>query len=180
MIELEVKVLNIDIDKVVSLLEDKNAKKISEEQQVNIVLDSPDCYVKNKVNGYIRIRSYVNSMNGESKSLLTLKKKIEEVGIRKNLEIETEISDVEATIDILSELGLVVLYKNSKKRISYLYSDVRFDIDCWDEELGIKPYLEIEVKSKERLEEIIEEFGFDRKLVSTKSFKELIEEKDDK
>ena len=178
--ELEVKVLTIDIDDIISKLESKGADKVAEEIQLNTVLDTKDYYIETHINGYLRIRSLVNTLTREKKSVLTLKKKISDKNVRESIEIETEINDHESMIRIMEELGLTVLYENTKKRTSYLYNDVRFDIDIWDEELGIKPYLEIEVPSEERLEQIINEFDIDRKYVSTKSIKELLEERDGK
>lgn len=180
MMELEVKLLNVDLDKIEKLLISKGAKLFAEENQLNRIIDTEDNKIRTSVPGYMRIRSYKDFISGEQKNLLTLKVKHITPGIRSYEEIETEISDVESTVSIFEHLGYKIINQNAKHRKSYSYEDVRFDLDEWDEEMGLNPYLEIEVPYKERLDEIIEEFGFDRKNISTKSIRDIVSEQNEK
>lgn len=176
MMEKEVKLLDVNVEDMEKLLLEKGAVLFSDENQLNRILDTSDNKIRQTLPGYLRIRSSVNLMNGETHTFLTLKKKHFVEGLRVYEETETEISDINSTIAIFENLGYKVVNQNEKKRKSFKYQDVRFDLDVWDEEMKLNPYLEIEVPSRERLEEIIEEFGFDRKKISTKSIRDIVSE----
>ena len=70
-------------------------------------------------------------------------------------------------------LGIIPEKIDYKERDSYLYKDARFDFDEYDKETFDRPYLEIEVKSDEKLEELIKEFNIERKNITTKNINEL-------
>ena len=76
-------------------------------------------------------------------------------------------------------LGVSVIELNYKIRDSYLYKDARFDFDELDKKTFDVPYLEIEVKDDEKLEEIIKEFNIERKNITTKNITELRKNKDE-
>ena len=174
--ELEVKVLNIDVTEWAAKLEAKGAVKLSEERQKNFIFDLPrDCLA-----GYLRIRSYHDVFHGEKKSLLTLKKKIKHETLREHMEIETEISDPDAMYEILRELGYAAKHINIKDRISYTFRGARFDLDTWEEAVGLPPYMEIEVESEAHLEELIQELNIDREWITNRSIRDFLEEKDAK
>ena len=60
-----------------------------------------------------------------------------------------------------------------KHRRSYMYENIMFEIDTWDEKTYSKPYLEIEVTSDEELEKAINLLSLDRNQITTKSIDEL-------
>lgn len=172
--ELEIKVLNIDIPEWAAKLESKGAVKLSEEHQRNFIFDLHRDFFA----GYLRIRTYHDVLHEETKSVLTLKKRMKNETLREHVEIETEISDPEAMYQILQELGYTAKHINVKDRISYSFRGARFDLDTWEESVGLPPYMEIEVKSEAHLEELIVELDIDRDWITNRSIRDFLEEKD--
>ncbi|GFN34562.1 class IV adenylate cyclase [Tepidimicrobium xylanilyticum] len=174
--EIEVKVLNIDLQYMENRLKEMGAKLIAIEDQKNFVIDSKDKYIERELNSYLRIRENKNLITDETNIYLTLKKNVCVKGSRKNIEITTRIEDIESMLSILKDLKYGVVAKGHKLRKSYLYENIRFDLDQWDEETYPYPYMEIEVHNEEDLEKAIELLNIDRKNISTKSIIELKEE----
>lgn len=174
--ELEIKVLNIDISEWTVKLESKGAVKLSEEHQKNYIFDLHKDYFS----GYLRIRTYHDTLNNETKSVLTLKKRIKNEKLREHFEIETQINDPDAMFLILQELGYSPKHINVKDRISYSFRGARFDLDTWEESVGLPPYMEIEVDSEAHLEELIRELNIDRAWITNQSIRDFLEEKDGK
>jgi adenylate cyclase, class 2 len=87
---------------------------------------------------------------------LTLKKNISTKDLRDNIEYTTEIEDRESMLKILNELG--------------------FDFDTWDEKTYPYPYMEIEVDSRKKLNEITSLLEIPQENVSFKSIVELRKE----
>lgn len=175
--EIEVKVLNIDKDEIERKLINLGAKLVKDEDQVNMRFDTIDNYLKKNCNGYLRIRKTKNYINGKSTNTLTLKKNISRNNCRINEEIETEISNVEEMIKILNELNYIMKAPADKHRRSYIYDDILFEIDEWDKKVYAKPYLEIEVKHEEKLEQAIKLLDIDRRNITVKPIEELIKGK---
>ena len=174
--EIEVKILNIDLDEMEKRLIDIGAKLISKEYQVNTIFDSKDNYIENNLNSYLRIRETKNLLNHEIKVNLTLKKNISKDSMRQNIETTTEINNKQSMIYILRDLGYEITNKGYKNRTSYIYENIRFDLDQWDKETYPNPYMEIEVEREEDLEKAINLLKIDRNNISTKSIIELKEE----
>lgn len=171
--ELEVKVLNINKDEIISKLEKIGAIRIKNEYQVNIIFDNDKRDIFNKHNGYLRLRETKNLDTGEKKFIFTLKKTISKDNVRENIEYDTIIENDDALIKILSHLNLKIKHKGTKERISYKYDDILFEIDTWNKDTYPKPYLEIEVKDKKDLEKAIDLLDLDKDNVTTKSLKQL-------
>lgn len=174
--EIEVKILNVDLDEMEKRLVDIGAKLISKEYQINIIFDSRDNYIENNLNSYLRIRETKNLLTDEVKVNLTLKKNISKDGARENLEVTTEIDDKQSMIYILKDLKYEVIEEGYKNRISYIYENIRFDLDKWDKNTYPYPYMEIEVEKKEDLEKASNLLNIDKDNISTKSIMELKEE----
>lgn len=174
--EIEVKILNVDLDEMEKRLVDIGAKLISKEYQINIIFDSKDNYIENNLNSYLRIRETKNLLTNEVKVNLTLKKNISKDGARENLEVTTEIDDKQSMIYILKDLKYEVIEEGYKNRISYIYENIRFDLDKWDKNTYPYPYMEIEVEKKEDLEKASNLLNIDKDNISTKSIMELKEE----
>ena len=171
--EREVKVLNIDKEEIERKLINLGAVLIKDEEQINIRFDTEDNFLKNIHKSYLRVRITKNLLNGEIKNTLTFKKSVSRDKIRVNEEIETEISNSDETIKILQLLGYYKKRPGFKHRRSYLYDNINFEIDTWDEDTYPKPYLEIEVSTDEELEKAIDLLQLDRNQISTKSIDEL-------
>ncbi|SHH22203.1 adenylate cyclase, class 2 [Caloranaerobacter azorensis DSM 13643] len=171
--ELEVKVLDIDKDEIEKRLKEVGAKLISREYQINTIFDTEDRAIKNKQNGYLRIREKRDLDKGSVSYIFTLKKNISRDGVRENLEIETKIENKEALIRILESLNLKIVHEGTKERIKYKYEDITFDIDTWDNETYPYTYLEIEVKQKDDLQRAIRLLNLDESKVTLKSLAQL-------
>lgn len=177
MLELEVKVLNIDADEMEKKLQDLGAVLIGKKSQVNTVYDTDD----RKISGgdsrsYMRIREELDNLNGGQSSTLTMKQLVESHGLRKSKETNVRISSKDDMEFIMSQLGVKTINVGKKERTSYVYEDIRFDIDIWDKETYPHPYMEIEVKCREDLEKAKLLLGISDENVSTKSIKELRKE----
>lgn len=72
-------------------------------------------------------------------------------------EIEIIVDDFEKTNLLLNKLGFMPRNYQENKRISYLLDDVEIEIDFWP---LIPPYLEIEGKSKEKVEKVLNLLNF--------------------
>lgn len=171
--EREVKVLNIDKDEIEKKLKGMGAILLKDEDQTNIRFDTEDNYLKKTYNGYLRLRITKNNLNQEIKNTLTFKKNISRDSLRVNEETETEVSNWEEAVKILQILGYNKKRPGYKHRKSYLYDNIVFEIDTWDEETYPKPYLEIEMTDEEDLERAIELLQLDREQITSKPIDEL-------
>jgi adenylate cyclase class 2 len=171
--EREVKVLNIDKEEIEKKLIDIGAVLVKDENQINYRFDTDDYYLKKIHNGYLRIRIIKNNLSGKTKSTMTFKRSIKRDSLRVNEEIDTDLSDWESASKIIELLGYKRKRPGYKHRRSYIYDDILFEIDTWDEQTYGKPYLEIEVNSDEELEKAIIILNLDRSQITTKSIDEL-------
>jgi adenylate cyclase, class 2 len=174
--ELEVKILNMDFDKLEKKILDLGGNLIAEENQINTLIDSNKKPIKSYSNSYLRIRETENILNKDKKIELTLKKNISTEGLRDNIEYTTEIKDRESMLKILNELGLDFNEIGYKKRKSYTLKGARFDFDTWDDRTYPYPYMEIEVDSRKRLNEITSLLEIPQENISFKSIVELKKE----
>jgi len=173
--EKEVKVLNIDKEKIEKKLIKIDSKLVKDEFQYNYIFDKEDRYLKNEHQGYLRIRR-TTADNKNEKIELTLKRNISKENIRENIENNLNIDNVEEGIKILGILGYKLIHKGIKHRKSYKYEGILFEIDTWDKETYPYTYLEIEVEKEENLEKALELLDIDKKNITKKSIEELREE----
>ncbi len=171
--ELEVKVLNIDKEEIEKKLIAIGAVLVKDENQINYRFDTDDYYLKKTYDGYLRIRITDDILSGESTSTMTFKKNIKRDSLRINEEINTDLSNWENAAKIIGLLGYKQKRPGYKHRRSYMYENILFEIDTWDEETYAKPYLEIEVSSSEELEKAIRILNLDRSQITSKSIDEL-------
>ncbi|NBI05833.1 class IV adenylate cyclase [Senegalia massiliensis] len=171
--ELEVKVLGIDKEKIINKLEKIGAKKIKDEKQKNIILDTKDKRVENDYNGYLRIRTTKQNINNNCVEKVTLKTILSDKEYRENKEIEVRIDNSENMFKIFEMLGLVTSYIGYKERISYEFKGILFEIDTWDKDTYPETYMEIEIKNKKDLDRAIELLELDKSQITTKSITEL-------
>lgn len=171
--EREVKVLNIDKEEIEKKLIDIGAVLVKDENQINYRFDTDDYLLKKTYNGYLRIRITKSNLSGETKSTMTLKRNIKRDSVRVNEEIDTDLSDWESAAKIIELLGYKQKRPGYKHRRSYMYENILFEIDTWDEQTYAKPYLEIEVTTEEELEKAINMINLDRSQITTKTIDEL-------
>jgi adenylate cyclase class 2 len=145
--EFEAKILEINVDELISKLNALGAKKIGEKMQKRFVYD----FNPKKENSWIRLRT-----NG-AKTTLTIKE-IQNDNIDGTRELEISVDDFEKANLILEKLGYVTKGYQENKRISYILDDVEIEIDFWPQ---IPPYIEIQGKSIAEVERIIKQLGFE-------------------
>lgn len=173
--ELEVKVLVDDIEKLRKYACLKGARLIGHENQNNIVINSSE-FPLIEDGSYLRIREIEDLLTKENRSEFTFKKKIKSEGIKENLEYTINFDDTKNLLSILKNIKLDKFIVGQKERYSYSFLCGRLDFDYWDKNTYPKPYLEIEVKNEEDLEDIIKSLDIDKKQITTKSIKELQDE----
>ncbi|MFH1316816.1 MAG: CYTH domain-containing protein [Candidatus Woesearchaeota archaeon] len=86
-------------------------------------------------------------------------------------EIETEVSDFDDTHNILLSIGLIPYLDYNKKRTSYKFKKILFEIDEYE---YIPPCLEIEAPSIEIINEMVERLEFDKDKVKSWSGSDLL------
>lgn len=151
--EYEVRVLEIDKEKIIQKLEQLGATKIADyDYKRRIYNFNPATYQK-----WIRLRT-----DGK-KTTLTIKK-LENLEIDGTKEMEIEVSDFEETNLILNELGYVSHSYQENKRTRYILNDVEIDIDSWP---YIPPYLEIEGKDEKTVIDMLKLLEVDEEKITT-------------
>jgi len=152
--EIEVKILDIDKNKVIKRLEELGARKTFEGDVHASYFDFPDKRL-DKNDSFLRLRKKGDIVE------LTFKKLISREKAKIMQEDEVVVNDFENMIKILKDLGLVELRNEAKKhRVSYELEKVHFEIDSPDD---IPAYLEIEAPDLEKLENAVEKVGFSMK-----------------
>lgn len=175
-IELEVKVLGVDIKEIEEEVKNQGGRLLAEEEQVNTLIDSSKRPIKSYLDAYFRIRETRDLVNSKSTTTLTLKKNIALEGIRKNEELNTDIEDKDIMLQILKDLGFDKIEVGYKHRKSYEFMGARIDFDTWDEKTYPYPYIEIEVTDKKDLAKITSSLNIPQEKISTKSINELRQE----
>lgn len=151
--EYEVRVLEIDKERLEKELIDLGAKKVSDyDYRRKIYNFNPKDDKK-----WIRLRT-----DGK-KTTLTIKK-LESLEIDGTKEIEIEVSDFDETDRILNELGYKSHTYQENRRTRYILDEVELDIDSWP---YIPTYLEIEGKDVKSVEKIIERLSVDKTKVTS-------------
>ncbi len=145
-IEYEVKILDIDVDKIKKKLENLWAEFVSENIQKRYVYDF-DPIDPNK---WIRLRQKWDKVK------LTVKE-ITNDSITWTKEIEVSVWDFETTNLLLQELWYFSKAYQENKRISYILDWVEIEIDFWP---LIPAYLEIEGNSENEVKIIVEKLWY--------------------
>lgn len=162
--EIEVKVLEIDLKKVLEKLTELGAKKLLE-SNIN------SSYFDDSINS-LRNQGVVLRLRQDSKKCrLTMKNKLRQTTVKIMDEFEVEVSSMETMKQIFNQIGLISYYDDTRKRISYNLGYATFDIDIYPD---IPAFLEIEAPTKERLQELIKVFEFFDDQVKAWTGKELL------
>jgi adenylate cyclase class 2 len=159
--EIEVKILNVNVDKIIDILSNLGASKRGIFNYTRIIFAKP--YQAFPLREWIRLRT--------DDEITTLAyKKIENKNIGGTTEIEVAVDNFDKTAMLLKKIGLRQLLLQESRRIAYSFNDIEFDIDFWP---GLNPYLEIEAQSREKLEEGMALLGFTPDKATTKTAEEL-------
>ena len=157
--ECEIKILDIDVEELINKLEELGAEKIGEYDQKRYVYD----VVPKQEGKFIRLRT-----NGVKTTLTYKDKKYTSMSSTKELELEIE--DFSKAHMLLTAAGLSIDKYVENKRISYKYDDVEFDIDCYP---MIPPYVEIEAKNEDIINEFINKLGLQNYEATIDSLKKV-------
>ncbi len=152
--EFEVRILEIDVDKITKKLESLGAVKKFDYLQRRYVYD----FIPKQDKKWIRLRT-----NGEV-TTLTIKDIVSEK-IDGTKELEIEVDDFEKTNLILNELGYRPKGYQENRRCQYLLDGVEIDMDSWP---FIPTYLEIEGKCEKEVYETLNRLEIDKEKITTK------------
>ena len=141
-IEYEVRVLEIDKEKMQKKLEELDATLVEDVFQRRYLYDfkpvNPDKWIRLRTNG--------------KTTTLTIKD-VQSSKIDGTHEMEIVVDDFDTTNEILKELRYIPRGIQENKRIKYDLNGVEVDIDTWPR---IPTYLEIEGKSEEEVYKTLE------------------------
>ena len=145
--EYEIRILEIDKEKIIEKLEELGAKKIGEFNQKRYVYDlkpvQEDKWIRLRTNGYGTTLTY---------------KSIETDTIDGTKEVEIKVEDFNTANEFLNKIGFVARNYQENNRIQYFLDDVEIDIDTWP---MIPTYLEIEGKSKKEVNDMIKKLNLE-------------------
>jgi adenylate cyclase class 2 len=153
--EVEVKIIDIDREKVEARLGSLGATQTFDGDQVTVFFDYPGNPIATAKN-LLRLRKTAD------KTQLTFKKFIKSESLKVRDEYEVLVSDFESMRLILESLGLSPTKKMEKHRTSYkLNSGVEVDIDKYAGEYShIPELLEIEAEDTEKVQLHAKLLGF--------------------
>ena len=111
---------------------------------------------------WIRLRKTIEKKESKEikeKTTLTIKHilKNNESNIQQMQETEIEVSSFEETNELLEKLGFSYRSYQEKRREKYILNEHEIDIDTWPK---LSPYIEIEGKDKDDIENILNILGY--------------------
>lgn len=168
MVEIEVKILDVNVSKIKKTLRKIGAKQILkptlfQEWYFRI----PGITKKEKEFYSFRLRS-----EGK-KNILTIKIKKKDASYLVSKETEIEVSSAENTKTLLAVLRFKVFRQRKKIREIYKIDNVKIMIDQYP---GIKPYIEIESTRKKDVSDFVRKLGYSFKDTTSKTATEIIRE----
>lgn len=145
--EYEIRVLEIDKEKLIDKLEELGAKKVGEFNQKRYVYDLNPV----QENKWIRLRT-----NGKETTLTY--KSIEADTVDGTKEVEIKVEDFNTTNEFLNKIGFTARNYQENNRIQYILDDVEIDIDTWPK---IPTYLEIEGKNEKEVKDMVKKLDLE-------------------
>lgn len=148
--EIEVKFLAIDIDEVRAKLKSLGAAC---EQPMRLMrrvaIDSE--FMRTGKDAFLRVRD-------EGNKVTMTYKQFDSLSVDGAKEMEVEVSDYEATVALLAQVGLSAHTYQETRRETWRLGEVEVMIDEWP---WLKPYIEIEGESEADLRDAASQLGFD-------------------
>lgn len=163
--EIEVKILNIDRERLRATLKKLGARQVLKPTLMReLYLESP---VKERVYSSFRLRA-----QGKN-SFLTLKlKKGEDKKFEIRDELEVEVDDFNAMRKILRLAGFTIFRQREKIREEYQLGKIKVEIDEYPK---MKPYMEIEAFSKKEIKDFLKKIGFPLEYTTSGTATEIIQ-----
>lgn len=174
--ELETRIMDIDVDKIRSILYENGAEKVKSEDQINDIYDFEDGRLLSQ-KGYARIRTVNDKLNNKIIYFMTTKKMLSQGRFKVMEENETIIDNKEMGVGIFKSLGLILKESNKKYRESYKLNDCLIEIDINDKSFCPFPYLEIETSSEEKLESVVKLLGYTLDDTTSETIYEILEKR---
>ena len=169
--EIEVKVLEIDKEKIRQRLQAIGCQPISHELQMNQLYDFPDNRLDQADGSYIRLRSIYNFLTDKKHYLLTLKETVSRQKYKIAEETETIVADFDAMHTFLLKLGFHQTRTDEKIRETYQWDTIIFEIDEW---AGLPPYLEVEATNEEAVKKGLEMVGYSLQESTSQNLREVL------
>jgi len=163
--EIEVKILEINVEKTEKKLKEMGAEKVFDGKLINIYFDFPDKRLE-KEGKVLRLRKK------DDKVILTFKKLITQKEAKIMDEYEVEVKDFGLIKEIFEGIELLPIYEFIKHRKTYELNQTHFEIDKYPE---IPPFLEIEAPDLQKVYEMIPNLGFSKEDVNSYSIKDVLE-----
>ncbi len=174
--ELETRIVDIDVDNIRNILTSNGAEKVKSEDQVNDIYDFEDGRLLAK-KGYARIRTVEDRLNKKTVYYMTTKKMISQDKFKVMEENEVIIDNKEMGEGIFKSLGLTLKESNKKYRESYKIFDSLVEIDINDKNFCPFPYIEIETDSKEKLDKVVKLLGYTIEDTTSQTIYEILSER---
>ena len=152
MSEIEVKVLDIDPDRVRARLVELGATLVKKGRETNRMYDFSDQRLWQQ-GGYVRVRDF------DGRSTLTYKRRLPGTAYKSSEELETDVTDPAMMGAILEALGVHLRRTDEKDRESYKLGLVLFEMDTWP---TVPTYLEIEAPNEGLVDEGLRLLGIPR------------------
>ena len=139
-------------------LEKKQILNILNSNELKALIDNYKATPKK----WIRLRKTVEEKENKEikeKTTLTIKHvlKNDKSNIQQMQETQIEVSSFEETNELLEKLGFSYRSYQEKKREKYIIKEHEIDIDTWP---GLSPFMEIEGKNREDIENILNMLGY--------------------
>ena len=163
--ETEVRFLEINKDSLVKNLKALGAADKGESMLEEVIIYDKDLKWLDE-RRFIRLRK-----SGDSTTLTFKHHTAMDKG--EAVEIELEISDLEAAVSLFEAVGFVAYRRQQKKRHTLELDGVTFDIDTWPR---IPTYIELEGESLEALKKAAKTIGLDWSRAVFKDARSVIEE----
>lgn len=171
--EMELRIIKIDVDGIRKKLNEINAVKVKEENQINNIYDFPDRRLLNN-KGYARIRVVEDMLSNNNINYMTTKKLLSQEKYKVMEERESKIESAEEGALIFQALGLELVQSIKKYRESYRYKDSLIEIDINDKSFCPFPYIEIESSSEAEIKEIVNLLGYTMNDTTSKTIFEIL------
>ena len=166
--EIEVKILEVNRQKIEETLARLGAKKIFDGDIQTLFFDFKDGTI-------IKAKNVLRLRKEQNKTELTYKKVHVTQTAKVAEEYSVEVSNLETMKKILENLGLSIIENMQKHRVSYKLDHARFDIDRYSGDYGYIPeFLEIEAENTDLIHKYAALLGFKAKDCLPWSTNELI------